>query len=142
MIVGVIFLLVGLGLAAGSGFFTWRRKVFLKTAVAAVGTVIGVSERRQYQNGTKVRWYYPTVRFQTAHGQIIDHASSVGSRSHYTQGQQIPLSYNPQNPYSVKFGAPGSFLPWLPMIIVGGIGAIFAFVGFGISVVSVLGKLK
>lgn len=142
MIVGIVFLLVGLGLVIGSIIFALWRRSFLKTAVATVGTVIGVSERRQYQNGTRVHWYYPTVRFQTANGQTIDHASSVGSRSHYTQGQQIPLSYNPQNPYSVSFGTPGSFLPWLPMIIVGGIGAIFVLVGFGISLVTVFSKLK
>ena len=124
--------------AGSSAFALWRRS-FLKTAIAAVGTVIAVTERLQYHNGRRQRWYYPTVRFQTANGQTIDHSSHVGARSRYVQGQQVPLNYNPQNPYSVSLGARDSFMPWLPMIIVGGIGTIFLLVGFGLSVAAIVG---
>lgn len=136
IIIGILLFLVGFGIFAGSIFFGFRRRSFLNKSIEANGIVIS-SGRTVVRNsgnrqpgvvqigGRNETWFQPIVRFQTADGQTIDYQSAVRTKKNFTEGQQIQVNYDPQNPQSVTLGNRGSFLMWLPFVFVG-------FVGFGL----------
>ena len=116
--IGAVSLIVGILL-----YFSRRR--FLKTAVAAQGTVTGHVERSGSEGGTV---YSPVVQFTTIEGQTLTFTESVASNPpRHQPGSMVKVLYPPGNPQAARvagwFGL--WFLPTFALLF----GLIFAGVG-------------
>lgn len=98
-VVGVIFFLVGLGLAAAgvSAIFKTRRQV--AESAGAVGTVTGFGRRA----GRNCWVYCPQVAFIDAGGRKIEFESKVGAQPpSFAVGQQVQIIYQKSDPHKAE----------------------------------------
>lgn len=127
-IVGILFLLIGLGLLTG-GFFMWRSKAdFVAHALHADGTVTGLDYQRSSKgSGT----YHPLVQFTAQDGNIVNFTSDSGSRpAAYSRGDHLPVLYAAANPEDAVID---SFIDlWLGTLIFAGLGLVFTLIGGGL----------
>jgi hypothetical protein len=113
-----IFLVIGLGLLAGS-YFTFRHtRRFLQTAVPAPGVVVeniykesGTINQRQgrlLSRGPSGS-YYPHIRFRTTDGHEIGFVSGTGSSPpSYSVNQPVTVLYDPLQPDKAFLNSFGS----------------------------------
>ena len=103
--VGSVFIVSGLVIAVtGLGFYQ-NERTFMKTALPATGKVIKSEYIKQPFNrkGDAKGLFYPVVAFQTADGKNYEFRSDTGKESPaYTEGEQVEIRYNPQNPADTK----------------------------------------
>lgn len=141
------FLIIGVGMILlGSSFFmislilAVRKKLKLKRFVKTTGIVTNVEKSlgmRQSMGTPRNTLYKPTVRFQTADGQICDYTPQVSNNvSNYNVGEQIPVFYDPQKAEKPLIGTP--FKMWFGLAVFGLVGIFFAFMGVFFSVFSMI----
>ena len=134
LIIGIVFSLVGLLLAA-IGIFIWiRTRIFLSTAQEVKGTVI----RMVYSSGGSEGGggYSPVYQFRTIEGQTVEAGDSMSSNPPmFHEGQVIDVLYDPKNPQKARIKK------WMSLyfvsVLLGGMGLIFG----GIGVVMLIFKL-
>ena len=95
--VPIIFMLVSLALVAGSLFFLFRKRSFLKNAHGVPGTITHIGQSWSVQRdarGFRDKIYYPTVRFQTRAGEVVEHTPQTFTKHFpYRVGQTVQANY-------------------------------------------------
>ncbi|MDQ2746921.1 MAG: DUF3592 domain-containing protein [Acidobacteriota bacterium] len=145
-IAAVLIFLCGSLLLVGSPVFFLRRRAFLKKALQANGTVIGVDVRHHSGssglsgsiNTSRSTHYYPTVRFQTADGRVSECRINISLGEPYAVGQPVIVNYDAQNPCKSMTLGDRNSQPVMPFVIFGFVGAIFAFTGLILGIISFL----
>ncbi len=95
-----------------------------RTEARAVGVVTDHTSRRSY-GGTDHRTtmlFFPSVRFQTRAGRIVEFENKIGSNAPPRVGDQVTVIYDPARPEEAKV-ALGSMFRFDPkaLLVVGGI---------------------
>lgn len=122
----ILFLIIGLGLLAGAGF-VWRNHAsFAAHTLRADGTITDLI----YHSSSKGGSYYPEVEFKASNGSVVHVTGSTGSKPPaYSRGEHVTVMYQSDNPESARID---SFSEnWLGVLILGGIGLVFALIGGG-----------
>jgi hypothetical protein len=128
----VIFALVGAGLLIGAAALAIHTRGFLETAKHAPGTVIEMIIVRDNDGSVT---YKPLVEFTAMNGATVSFASNSSSNPpSYRVGEEVGVLYAPDDANDARIDSFGSL--WLGPIILGGIGSVFAAIGFGILVVA------
>ena len=137
LIIGIVFSLVGLLLAA-IGVFIWiRTRVFLNTAQEVKGTVIHMVYRRSSKGGGG---YSPVYQFRTIEGQTIEVSDNLSSNPPmFHEGQIIDVLYDPKNPQNARIKKWMS-LYFVPALL-GGMGLIFGGIGVVLLIFQVIDLL-
>lgn len=134
----VLFGVIGLGLLAGAIALALNTRSFISTAKRAQGSVIELIEKRDSDGSVT---YKPVVAFTADSGASVNFTSSFSSNPPaYDVGEGVEVLYAPDNPNKARIRGFGSL--WLGPTILGGIGAVFASIGFGILIASRLNKKK
>jgi hypothetical protein len=140
LIIGGGMFLLGSSFFLISLFLIIRKKLKLKRFVQTTGVVTHVEERlgmRQPHGSARSTLYKPTVRFQTADGQITEFTPKTSNNwSNYKVGEQIPVYYDPQKTEKPLFGTP--FKMWFGLVVFGLVGGFFAFVGIFFTLFSLI----
>ena len=132
-----IFILVGLGLFAGSIYSLQQTNEFLTSAIQAEGTVIELIPRRSDNSTT----YAPKVSFLSASQQPYTFTSSSSSSpAAYSRGEKVSVLYAPNNPSDAKIDS--FFSLWGVALIMGILGLSFAAVGGGILIAQIRNQKK
>lgn len=122
---GLIFGGVGVASLVIAGFLYLRQRDFLSKAQLASGVVTSLRTSRD-DDGQDM--FAPVVDFRTQTGQQATYQSSLYSRPcKYKVGDPVELLYNPDKPSDAQIK--GRSMNYLPMLIVGGLGVVFALVG-------------
>lgn len=136
ILVGPLFLLVGIGLCAGGAYWGWLTQRFAQTAATAPGTVVELVRHSDSEGGDS---YSPVVEFTLPSGRTVRFEENISSNppSHRV-GESVDVFYNPENPSDARINS--TFTLWFgPGLLVGmgfcfsslslllGVGAMFAF---------------
>ncbi len=92
-----------------------------KSELSAVGVVTDHTFRAGHGGSTGV--IFPSVRFQTADGRIIEFQNGVGSNAPPKVGEEVTVYYDPERPEEAKLALGDTFKPNLKVLLV--VGAIF-----------------
>ena len=133
LIIGIVFSLVGMLLAAIAIFLFIRTRIFLSTAQEVKGTVVRMVYSHSSEGGGG---YSPVYQFRTLEGQTIEAGDSMSSNPPmFHEGQVIDVLYDPRNPQKARIKK------WMSLyfvsMLLGGMGLIFG----GIGVVMLVFKL-
>lgn len=127
-IAGGIFGLAGLGMLVGGGFMARNTLAFRARAVSAEGVVVDLIQKRDSKGSST---WSPEVEYRTADGETRTYVSSSSSNPPaWDRGEKVTLRYDPDNPERVRLD--GFMDNWFGPTILGGMGAVFSLVGFGI----------
>jgi Protein of unknown function (DUF3592) len=132
LLIGVIFLAVGLPMVLIAIYLIFRTRRFLRTAVSTTGVIVDLIASSGSEGGTV---YQAVVDFQTADGRTVRWTESMASSPAAGQpGEQIPMKYNPDNPEEARINRTFRmwFLPGLLIflgVVFGGLGALFTILG-------------
>jgi hypothetical protein len=128
-LLSVLFAVLGLGLIAGAVALALDTRAFIATAKHASGTVTELVPKRDKDDGSTT--YTPVVMFEADSGASVSFTSSFSSNPPaYDVGEKVAVLYAPANPNEARIDGFGSL--WLGPVIMGGIGTVFAAIGFGI----------
>lgn len=133
-IMGIVFSLVGLLLAA-IGIFMWiRTRIFLSTAQEVKGTVIRMVYNYSSDGGGG---YSPVYQFRTIEGQTIEAGDSMSSNPPmFHEGQVIDVLYDPRNPQKARIKKWMSL--YFASALLAGMGLIFGGVGLVMLVFKII----
>ncbi|MBN2087088.1 DUF3592 domain-containing protein [Candidatus Peregrinibacteria bacterium] len=121
-IVYYIFIIVGLSLLTGAYYTYKNTNDFIGKSISANGEVLDMEIGDTYR---------PIVQFTTQDGKAITFTGSVGSNPpQYNIGENVEVLYIAENPQEAKIKS--IIQLWLLPLILGGMGIVFAGVGFGI----------
>ena len=135
----VLFAVIGLGLLAGAIAVTLNTHAFIATAKHAPGTVTELVPKRDKDDGSTT--YTPVVMFEADSGASVSFSSSFSSNPpSYAVGEKVDVLYAPGDPNQARINGFGSL--WFGSLILGGLGAVFSAIGFGILIASRLGKRR
>ena len=135
----ILFGLIGTGLLVGAVALGLNTRSFIATAKHAEGTVTELLEKRDKDDGSIT--YTPVVGFTADNGAAISFTSSFSSRpAAYDVGEKVEVLYAPEDPNDARIRGFSSL--WLGPTIMGGIGLVFAGIGFGILIASRLKQKK
>ena len=133
LLIGLIFMGVGVPMFAVAVFLFFRTRRFLETAVDTTGTIIDLIASRSSEGGTV---YRAVVAFKTSEGRDVQWTESMASNPPAGQpGDEVPVKYDPTNPEEARIAKPFRlwFLPGLLGLLgglFGGLGAVFTIIGF------------
>jgi hypothetical protein len=130
-IVGLILLLAGLGLLAGSAHTYRQQAAFVDASQKAAGVVIGNywRENRIQGGGETPGAWAPVVRYEDARGNLITFTSEIGNypSPDYAIGEEVEVLYDPDDPRHAEIG---DFMTlWLIPVVLFGIGIVMALFG-------------
>lgn len=129
ILIKVIFLIVGLGMLAGSFYWAQQTQQFLQSAVKTKGEVIDLLRSRSSDSTT----YKPVVRFNTAEGQEIEWVSNVSSNPpSYQRGESVEILYSSAAPQDAKINS--FFGLWGGSVIIGILGSVFFLIAMGMII--------
>lgn len=115
-VLSYLFLLIGIGLLGGAGYFYLDTREFVASARLAPGTVVAL------RSGA------PEVRFRAQDGREIQFTSRVSNKPpSYRIGETVEVLYRPDHPENAEINA--LLTLWLGVIILGGLGSGFSVVG-------------
>ena len=98
-IIKYVFLLVGIGMLAGSLSWYQNTQSFVAQAVKAEGTVVELLRSSSSDSIT----YRPVVHFSNQNGEQIEFTSSAGSNPpSYSKGEKVEVLYLPTEPQNSK----------------------------------------
>ncbi|MGH7508909.1 MAG: DUF3592 domain-containing protein [Gemmatimonadales bacterium] len=138
-----VFSTVGVGMLVGSFFVLANTRSFIAEADEADGKVIALD--RSYSSSSSgsrsSSTYRPVVEFTSATGKRIEFTSSVGSNppSHRV-GEPVTVLYHPADPYNARIKS--SLQLWFGVLIVFGLGLVFATIGLGMIFVRKRGRKR
>jgi len=126
----ILFAVAGCGLLFGGYKWNSHERAFYATAIHTTGRVTELVAK-QDKNGTR---FAPRVVFADAAGRSISFVSSVSSKpAAYKVGDSVKVVYSPNLPQNAEVDS--FFTRWGFILILGFMGVIFVFLGFG-SIVS------
>ena len=127
---GLIFLVLGAGLATGAWSTFAHIRSWLSTSATIQGEVTSLSQESSYdrKKHRTTHYYRPRVSFRTADGQRFTFESEVAtSPPAYQVGEQVTVCYQPAHPADARIH---SFIQlWLIPLILGFVGSIFLLTG-------------
>ncbi len=126
--VGALFLLIGVGLTGGGGFWIWKTIEFTGRAERGEGTVVEMIEKKGSGSDDDGPTWSPKVKFRTAGGMEIEFVSGVSSNPpSYAAGDAVDVLYDPMNPRDASIN---SFVQvWLFPLLLPVMGLAFAAAG-------------
>jgi hypothetical protein len=131
-LLGAIFAGVGLVMFLIAVPFYFRTRRFLSTAVPTQGTIIELVEGTDSEGHLT---YFPKVRFETSDGKPVEFEDSISSNSpSYSQGDKVPVNYDPQNPERARIGT--AFRTWFVPGLLAAIGLPFFITGLVIFLIA------
>lgn len=137
LVIKYVFVVVGVGMLAGTFFLYRNTTAFLGEAKIATGTVVELRQSRSGDADT----YRPVVRFSTQEGEDITFTSSAGSKPPaYSKGEKVEVLYPPSLPAQARIK--GFFSLWGAPAILGGLGSIFFLIGAGFFLVATFSRRK
>ena len=132
LLVGLIFMGVGVPMFAVAVFLFFRTRRFLETAVNTTGTIVDLIAQHSSEGGIS---YQAVVQFKTAEGRDVIWTESMASNPPAGQpGDEVPMKYDPTDPDDARISKPFRlwFLPGLLGLLgglFGGLGAVFTVIG-------------
>jgi hypothetical protein len=84
--------------------------------LTAVGVVTGHTSRSSYGLDHRTTLLFPSVRFQTANGRIVDFQSKVGSNAPPKVGEEVTVYYDPERPEDANLSLGSTFRPNLKLL--------------------------
>jgi hypothetical protein len=84
--------------------------------LTAVGVVTGHTSRSSYGLDHRRTLLFPSVRFQTASGRIVDFQSEIGSNAPPKVGEEVTVYYDPERPEDAKLSLGSTFRPNLKLL--------------------------
>ncbi len=134
-IVGVVFALVGVILiSVGIGIFASNKK-FEATAETTTAVITDIETYYKRSGGEKKRYRDVYVQYEVD-GKVYDRELNYYSSGMYT-GQTIEIMYNPENPAEIRSGN-----SLLMLLILCGMGVVFAAIGVPFTAISIKGGAK
>lgn len=134
------FALVGTGLLLGA-YVSWHAtQRIIRAGIETKGVVIDTRYGRDSQGRTTTS-QAPVIQFRTATGQPITYYSSTYTTpAHFSVGETVTLWYLPEMPQEAVIleGADS----WLVAAVLGGIGIVFALIGYPALISTLLGALR
>lgn len=125
LLVGIIFLLIGVGILTGDFFVIKSTMTFLSNSEKAEGSVIDIVKSRS-SDGDYM--YRPEISFIDTTGQTITFTSSISSSMpSYQVGEKVSVLYDKSNSQSAKINT--FFQLWFGPIIMTVLGVIFFLTG-------------
>lgn len=122
---GIVFMLIGAGVAAFSWYLYKADRAFLKQSVSVTGFVIRSEYVRSEKSGGA---YYAIIAFQTTGGKKQEFRNEPGTgRPIYKDGEQVEIRYEKQNPANAKIA--GFWELWGLTAVLGGFGLLFIGAG-------------
>lgn len=126
-IIKYVFLLVGLGMLAGSVALLQHTRAFIARAARADGVVTELVARHSNDSDT----WAPVVRFTPGGGEPVEFTSSSSSNPpSYHRGENVVVLYDPAQPQRARID--GFFSLWGAPLILGVLGTVFSGIGSGI----------
>lgn len=123
-VIFLIFLVAGVGLLLGCGYWAWQKHAWIRDASRARGTVVELLVRSSRGHPT----YRPLIEFTDSGGRAVRFEHNVSSRpAAYEVGEAVEVLYAPQA--SDDAALDSSFILWMGPAILGFLGAIFTFLG-------------
>ncbi len=124
-----LFLLLGLGLAAGAGLAVWLEISFRQRSVEAEGRIVQMIQRASTSSsGSRSTNWTPVFAFRLPDGKEVRvEAGFSSSPPCCAVGDRVTVRYDPANPSSAQMA--GFLSSWLVATILGGLGAVFLLVG-------------
>lgn len=99
-----MFLIIGILMAVGAGYFSWYQFNFVSHSVRAQGTVMDMISSKGSKGGYT---YHPVVDFKTPDGTLIKFTSGVGSNPpEFNKNDRVNVLYPPENPNSAQIDTP------------------------------------
>jgi hypothetical protein len=121
-----LFLLVGLGLCVGGGYWGWITYSFMQTASRAPGTVVEVT---QYRDSEGDNVYSPVVEYTLPSGRTVRFEEDLrSSPPSHRVGDEVEVLYNPENPEEARINS--VFNVWFGPGLLLGLGVCFGSVAF------------
>ena len=133
-VIGILCLVLGIGLLVTAGNLHSRTRQFVAKARTAPGIVVDLarSTSSDYRTTGRQTTYAPVVEFTTDSGEKDTFTSSSSSYPPaFRKGESVEVLYDPANPYDARINTFGTL--GLASVIVGGLGAVFSFLGLGIG---------
>ncbi|WP_058911617.1 DUF3592 domain-containing protein [Entomohabitans teleogrylli] len=122
-----LFLIVGVLLLSGAGYFFWQSWSFLQQAQPAAGKIVELTVSKTKDNSPV---WYPTVRFTDSRGEVHTFTSSVGSSGWRNSiGRQVEVLYLAGSPSEAEINNFSSL--WIATLIPGILGTVFCAIGGG-----------
>ena len=130
-----IFIVVGLGLVAGSAYLGVKRSEFIHSASVGYGTVVGFNSKTSSSDSGTTTTYYPIVEYtpQSERERTIRFEHDIGSSPpSYRRGDEVKVLYAADNPREaiIDEGWMNYFGPLLMFVI----GSLFALVAASIII--------
>lgn len=102
---------------------------FVNSAITTQGTIVNFSRRLSTDSKKQsIYYYYPVIKFTAQNGEPTTFESNVGSNSPaYTQGQQVEVLYNPEQPKSAQINSWVEL--WIISVVFGGVGPLLLLGG-------------
>lgn len=124
LIIGIVFSLVGLLLAAIGAFIFFRTRAFISRSQEVKGTIV----RMVYSSSSDGGGYSPVFRFNTIEGRSVEVADKLASNPpQFKEGEVVDVLYDPQDPSHARIKK------WMNLyfapLLLGGMGLIFGGVG-------------
>lgn len=121
----VVFLLIGLGMLAGSVVSYQSTQDFIARSATTTGTVVELERRvSRDSDGNRSTVYHPVVRYSVNGGREYRFRSNTGSNpAAYRRGEEVEVLYQPSNPGDAKIN--GFFALWGGSVIMGVLGLAF-----------------
>lgn len=132
-IVKYVFAIIGAGMLVGAFFLYKSTSEFIKNSEETEGVVVELLESRSSSSSDNSIMYKPLVAFTDEKGAEIQFASSTSSNPpSYSVNEKVDVIYSPDAPNKAKIK--GFFSLWGGATILGGMGLVFALIGFGIII--------
>lgn len=121
----VVFLLIGLGMLAGSVASYRSTQDFIAGSAMTMGTVVELErDVSRDSDGNRSVVYHPVVRYSVNGGREYRFRSNTGSNPPaYRQGEEVEVLYQPTNPGDARIN--GFFALWGGSVILGVLGLAF-----------------
>ena len=134
------FALIGTGLLLGA-YVSWHStQRIIRTGIETTGVVIDTRYARD-KKGVTTTALAPVIQFRTATGRPVTYYSSTYTTpARFEVGDTVPLWYLPENP-QVDVILEGTD-SWLVSAVLGGMGIIFALIGYPALLSALLGALR
>ncbi|MGC1206322.1 MAG: DUF3592 domain-containing protein [Ornithinimicrobium sp.] len=137
LLVGAILALAGATFAFTGRTLRQSSKQFLATSVTTQAQVLDLRYRQTPSHSASRGTYHPLLRYTLPDGRIVEAEASYGSSpAPATQGQVVPVRYDPKNPTTVQLanGLVNVANVWVFFIILGLLFFVIGVVVIGVAI--------
>ncbi|MFE8101138.1 DUF3592 domain-containing protein [Brenneria goodwinii] len=127
----VCFLVIGMMIFGGSGYFFIKDYNFKQSAVSAKGVIVDLDRSvNKSSSSSASSSYFPIIAFFAPDGKKITFRSDMGSSSYAdSYGEVVDVLYDPDNPGNAKINPQSTFLFYFAPFMMAIMGLTFILVG-------------